>query len=43
LLDIMYELPSMNDVSKVILDADAIKGKTEPLLMYEGKDRVASD
>jgi len=43
LLDIMYELPSMNDVSKVIIDADAIKGKTEPLLMYEGKGRVASD
>ncbi len=43
LLDIMYELPSMNDVSKVIIDADTISGKSEPLLMYEGKDRAAPD
>ncbi len=43
LLDIMYELPSMNDVSKVIIDADTISGKSEPLLMYEGKERAAPD
>jgi ATP-dependent Clp protease ATP-binding subunit ClpX len=40
LLDIMYELPSMKDVSKVVIDSDTIAGKSEPLLMFEGKDRA---
>ena len=40
LLDIMYELPSMTDVSKVVIDSDTISGKSEPLLMFEGKDRA---
>ena len=43
LLDIMYELPSMNDVSKVVIDDDVIDGKSDPLLIFEGKDRAASD
>jgi len=43
LLDIMYELPSMNDVSKVVIDDDVINGKSDPLLIFEGKDRAASD
>ncbi len=43
LLDIMYELPSMNDVSKVVIDDDTINNKTDPLLIFESKDRAASD
>ncbi len=45
LLDIMYELPSMKGVSKVVIDEDVIDGKSDPLLMYEGKEqnRAASD
>ena len=43
LLDIMYELPSMNDVSKVVVDDDVINEKTDPLLIFEGKDMAASD
>ena len=43
LLDIMYELPSLQDVSKVVVDDDVIDGKSDPLLIYDGKDRVASD
>jgi len=45
LLDIMYEIPSMPDVSKVVIDDDVINGKSEPLLIYDGKDRdkAASD
>ncbi|MDH5257894.1 MAG: ATP-dependent Clp protease ATP-binding subunit ClpX [Gammaproteobacteria bacterium] len=43
LLDIMYELPSMNDVSKVVVDEDVINEKTDPLLIFEGKDMAASD
>ena len=35
LLDSMYKIPSMDKVSKVIIDAAVIKGESEPLLMYE--------
>lgn len=38
LLDIMYDLPSMDDVSKVVIDASVIEGDGEPLLMYENND-----
>ncbi len=44
LLDIMYDLPSLENVSKVIVDEGAITGDSEPLLLYEGADQhVASD
>jgi len=43
LLDIMYELPSMKDVSKVVIDDDVIDSKSDPLLIFEGKDRAVSD
>jgi ATP-dependent Clp protease ATP-binding subunit ClpX len=36
LLDTMYELPSMDNISKIIVDEDAINGKSKPLLIYEG-------
>ena len=36
LLDTMYELPSMDGVSKVIIDEDAIDAKSKPLLIFEG-------
>ena len=35
LLDTMYEIPSLEKVSKVIIDAAVIQGESEPLLMYE--------
>jgi ATP-dependent Clp protease ATP-binding subunit ClpX len=31
----MYEIPSLEKVSKVIIDAAVIQGESEPLLMYE--------
>ncbi len=34
LLDIMYDLPSMKDLSKVVVDEGVINGKTKPLLIY---------
>ena len=43
LLDIMYELPSMSDVSKVVIDDDVINGNSDPLLIFEGKEKAASD
>lgn len=35
LLDVMYDLPSMQDVSKVVVDADVIAGKADPALVFE--------
>jgi ATP-dependent Clp protease ATP-binding subunit ClpX len=35
LLDSMYKIPSLDKVSKVIIDAAVIEGESEPLLMYE--------
>ncbi|ALP53529.1 ATP-dependent Clp protease ATP-binding subunit ClpX [Candidatus Tenderia electrophaga] len=45
LLDIMYDLPSMENVAKVVIDDGVISGASEPLLMYdqaEQQGRVAS-
>ena len=39
LLDSMYNIPSMERVSKVIIDASVIEGESEPLLMYENPER----
>ncbi len=35
LLDIMYELPTLKGVSKVLLDENTIEGGGKPLLIYE--------
>jgi len=42
LLDTMYELPSMEDVQKVVVDENVVEGESEPLLIYENKDKKAS-
>lgn len=38
LLDIMYELPSLTNVSKVIIDEAAIHGETKPIIIYENNE-----
>ncbi len=45
LLEIMYDLPAMDNVSKVVVDASVIEGQTQPYIIYQGGDmqRVASD
>jgi len=44
LLDIMYDLPSMDDVSKVVIDSGVIEESSEPLLIYENSEsQRASD
>jgi ATP-dependent Clp protease ATP-binding subunit ClpX len=44
LLDTMYDLPSMKNVTKVVVDETVIDGQAEPLVIYEGdKKRAASD
>jgi ATP-dependent Clp protease ATP-binding subunit ClpX len=35
LLETMFKIPSMNNVSKVVIDAAVINGDSEPLLVYE--------
>ena len=39
LLDTMYSLPSMSQVSKVVVDAGVINGQNEPLMIYEGAEQ----
>ena len=39
LLDTMYKIPSLEKVSKVVIDAAVIEGMSEPLLMYENVDQ----
>ena len=44
LLDTMYELPSLEHVSKVVVDEAVINGQAEPYLIYRGnlQQRVAA-
>ena len=40
----MYELPSMEDASKVVVDETVIKGESKPIVIYEStQDKAASD
>ncbi|KAF7598157.1 MAG: ATP-dependent protease ATP-binding subunit ClpX [Candidatus Dactylopiibacterium carminicum] len=41
LLDIMYELPSMENVSKVVIDENTIDAGTAPLLIYAEQPKVS--
>ncbi len=46
LLDTMYDLPSLDDVSKVVVDEAVIKGESEPYMIFDGKEQkqlAASD
>ncbi len=36
LLDTMYDIPSMEEVSKVVIDADVVAGNSPPLLVHDG-------
>ncbi|MCH8207064.1 MAG: ATP-dependent Clp protease ATP-binding subunit ClpX, partial [Chloroflexi bacterium] len=40
LLDVMYELPSMSNVRRCVVEADAILGRTEVILLTETNDIV---
>ena len=45
LLNTMYELPSIDNVSKVVVDETVIKGESDPILIYEnsGQDKAVSE
>jgi ATP-dependent Clp protease ATP-binding subunit ClpX len=40
LLDTMYELPSLKNVTKVIVDESCIKGEGSPIIMYENSEQA---
>ena len=43
LLNSMYELPSLENVSKVVVDESVIEGESEPFILYENMpDKAAS-
>ena len=45
LLDTMYDLPSSEDIVKVVIDESVINNGTEPLLIYESSEiqKIASE
>jgi ATP-dependent Clp protease ATP-binding subunit ClpX len=45
LLDVMYEIPTVAGVKKVIVDAGVIRGESKPLYIYEGEagSKVGTD
>jgi len=42
LLDCMYDLPSRTDITKVVMDAQSIRGDGAPLMVLEKEDDVAN-
>lgn len=42
LLDTMYDLPSMDNVVKVVIDESVVKGESAPILIYENNDSQAA-
>jgi len=38
LLDTMYDLPSMESISKVVIDEAVINGESKPLMIYDGAE-----
>ncbi|WP_020650331.1 ATP-dependent Clp protease ATP-binding subunit ClpX [Solimonas variicoloris] len=38
LLDVMYDLPSMQNVSKVVVDEAVVKGEAKPFIVYENNE-----
>ena len=42
LLETMYDLPSMDNVSKVVIDETVIRGESKPILIYDNADKKAA-
>lgn len=41
LLDIMYDLPSLENVTKVVIDHNSVNGDIKPILIFSDKQKVA--
>ncbi len=42
LLDTMYDLPSIDNISKVVIDQTVIQGESDPIMIYTSEDKAAS-
>jgi ATP-dependent Clp protease ATP-binding subunit ClpX len=42
LLDTMYDLPSIEQLEKVVIDESVIDADGNPLYIYEGSDQLAA-
>jgi ATP-dependent Clp protease ATP-binding subunit ClpX len=42
LLDTMYDIPSADNVAKVVIDKSMVNGESEPLLVYQPDDKKAA-
>ncbi len=42
LLDTMFDIPSTEDVKRVIVDEAAVKGDSKPFLVYDSESKKAS-
>jgi ATP-dependent Clp protease ATP-binding subunit ClpX len=42
LLETMYEIPSMDNAVKVVVDETVIKGESKPIIIYETQQDKAS-
>ncbi|MGD8927218.1 MAG: ATP-dependent Clp protease ATP-binding subunit ClpX [Thioalkalispiraceae bacterium] len=42
LLDTMYDLPSIENLEKVVIDESVIDSNGKPILIYEGSDQIAA-
>ena len=40
LLDVMYDLPSMENVAKVVVDEAVVKGDAQPYIVYENTEKT---
>jgi ATP-dependent Clp protease ATP-binding subunit ClpX len=41
LLDIMYDLPSLENISKVVIDYNSVNDDINPILIYSDQPKVA--
>ena len=41
LLDVMYDLPTMENVEKIVIDEGAIEGSAQPILIFADQQKVA--
>jgi ATP-dependent Clp protease ATP-binding subunit ClpX len=42
LLDTMYDLPSMENVSKVVIDENVIDGESKPYMIFDAPEAIAA-
>jgi len=41
MLDVMYDIPSMANVEKCLVNREAVEGKSNPVLLLNGDDKAA--